>query len=68
MKGLAAQGDHAPPVPRHDSEELLLINGRPESPKGQVQVPNHLPAAAMPSTQGRPLRLLKRSYAMLGKS
>ncbi|KIM72148.1 hypothetical protein PILCRDRAFT_93583 [Piloderma croceum F 1598] len=65
MKDLAAQGDHAPPIPRHNSEESLLVNGR-SSLEGQVQVPNHLLlAAAMPSTQGRPLRPLKLSYAML---
>jgi Ser/Thr protein kinase RdoA (MazF antagonist) len=67
MRDLAAQGEHVPPVPRHNSEELLLVNGRP-SREGQVQVPNHLPAVAMPSAQGRPLRPLKRSYAMLGES
>jgi hypothetical protein len=67
MKDFVAHGEHVPPVPRHDSEELLLVNGRP-STEGQVQIPNHLLAAAMPSLEGRPLRPLKRSYAMLGES
>jgi hypothetical protein len=67
IKDITAHGEHAPPVPKHDSEELRLVNGR-LSTEAQVQIPNHLPPAALPSIEGRPLRPLKRSYAMLGES
>lgn len=64
IKDIAAHGEHAPPAPRHDSEELLIVNGRLST----EEIPNHLWPAALPSIEDRPLRPLKRSYAMLGES